>query len=875
MAPMFRIVIAPVAFLTLSLAHAQPVARNEWYRHAIVSAHCDNHSGPLGMGQSLDDLTRMFGSIPLSMIQVSAQSDGPATYPTKVNVNNPDLKGYDTPGTFKEITRKLGRKLCIYMSSDRRAPLLKLHPDWAVVNAEGQPDSIVVCERAHRDKTGFLYEAQIPQIREIIAKYDPDGLWFDGDYWYQNPCWCPRCLAEWKADTGLAEAPRNSGQPNWKRWTDWNWARYDEYRRAVAEAIHAASPKCVYTSNWSWAWTPDTPPDFVDTLSGDAWDVKSFQYTSMRWGAQERIPWDLMSYSCGYRQFNREHSLQRSLQEGAIALSAGGQWFVWGFAGGQVPPYGVEIARHCAQFACDRESALGSSVSLAQVAVLDSETTWKRGAGEPGADSRVGCVARDLQDCQYLTDIVNEETLRAHVARYKVVVAPESRFLAAETVAALTKFARDGGLVVLTGAALRGEGTPESAEVAALLGLTRTDPKPNAPATLDLGGEKQIVMNAWGVTPTTAEVLVRFADGSPALTRNKLGAGSVAYLATSDVHYPDDGMLALALRKLGVGPSYTVSGNGAAPIICTLRKRAGDIVLHAVDLSTRVDGKLTELDSSGFTEPSAEMGALEISFPVAKAPAKVTAVPTGTPVEARFANGILTVRLSAVQTHAAAILTGLTGSTGFMPADTPLPTATPHPSSAQVGVLIDEDFETAPVGGLPAAPWFNEQKGDAKIAVTDATAASGKRSLKLTDAPDSSFWPFFHRNVPAFRKGRARLSWDWKSDAGVFSQMELRYEGKGPGPAVYLDAKGNLTASGKTLLTVPPDTWFHVDVEFELGVGKPVYTVTVTFPGEAAHTFADIPNATEWFYRCDSVYFVGAGETAGSFYLDSVRMERF
>ena len=50
--------------------------------------------------------------------------------------------------------------------------------------------------------------------------------------------------------------------------------------------------------------------------------------------------------------------------------------------------------------------------------------------------------------------------------------------------------------------------------------------------------------------------------------------------------------------------------------------------------------------------------------------------------------------------------------------------------------------------------------------------------------------------------------------------------------------------------------------------------MSVTLPGHAAKTFADIPNATDWFYRCDSVYFVGSGETAGSFYLDNVRMER-
>ena len=274
-------------------------ARNEWYRDSVVNIHFDNHSSLLGQGQTVEQLVEALGTVPVSMIQVSAQSNGYATYPTSVGLNDPALGGWDTLAVFKEVARRLDLKLCIYMSVDRRPLELKEHPEFAAVGADGKPSVAgdpIVCQRPNREQKGYLYERFLPQIREIIAKYDPDGFWFDGDYILTRPCWCERCLSEWKQDTGT-EAPRDPGAPDWDRWVDWHYARYQEYLRLVAQAIHDASPKALYTSNWSWAWSPEPAPDFVDTLSGDAWRLSQVIAATSRWGAQQKTPWDIMSYA--------------------------------------------------------------------------------------------------------------------------------------------------------------------------------------------------------------------------------------------------------------------------------------------------------------------------------------------------------------------------------------------------------------------------------------------------------------------------------------------------------------------------------------------------------------------------------------------------
>jgi hypothetical protein len=849
--------------------------RNAWYRESIVNVHCDNHSALFGQTVPFDDLAAMWATAPVTMIQVSAQSNGYATYPTQVGLTNPGAQGYDTLRTFRDITRRQGKKLCVYMSVDRRPLELKEHPEWSGINAAGQPEingDPCVCQRPNREKKGYLYERFLPQIREIITRYDPDGLWFDGDYILTRPCWCPRCLKEWQADTGL-EAPRDASSPNWGRWVAWHEQRYREYRRLVAETIHTASPRALYTSNWSWAWTPEPAPDWVDTLSGDAWSVAQVQCVTQRWGAQ-KTPWDVMSYCTpAWRAFSHDYSLQRTLQEGALTMAAGGVWFVWSFGGGQVPPYGIEVTRDLAQWARDRQPALGESTSLSQVAVLDSETTWQAG-GESGMGSRVHNVARNLAECHVLTDIVNEETFREVGRRYAVAIVPEHRAVAPETLTALREFVARGGMLVLTGAALRGPGE-EPAAVAELLGLKRTPPADGRLARLDLGREKQFLSGPWQIEAGTAKVLARFTDGAPALTANAVGQGVVGYLATSLLQYPDDALMAGVLRALGKGPSYTVSGTGTAAVLCSLRQKPGQVVLHLIDLSARVNNAPADVDAPEYTDYNPALNNVTVTLPLPAAPARVRAAPTGAVARTDYRDGRLSVTIETMQTHAAVILeTDATPPLATLPADTPWPTAAFHVPNDRAGVLFADDFETIAVGAPPASPWVAENRGQTAIRVTDQTAAGGKRSLELVDTEGSSFWPFLHRSVAPFRRGKTRLAFDLRVDPSVECLVEVRYEGKGAGPAVRVDGDGKVTASGKLLTTVPTGAWNHFDITFALGVEKPSYAVAITAPGKEPQTFADLPYATEWFLRCDSVYFVGSGEKAGRFFLDNVVFER-
>jgi len=842
--------------------------RDAWYRGSVVNLHFDNHSDLLAQEVPREDLAAALASIPVGMVQVSGQSNRWATYPTAIGLDNPAANGYDTLAVFREITRAQGKKLCVYMSVDRRPDQLAAHPEWAAreaddkVSVNGEP---IVCQRPNRERKGYLYEQFLPQIKEIIAKYDPDGLWFDGDYILPRPCWCANCQKEWLAEMGRP-APREAAAVDWARWIGWHRERYREYRRVVAETIHQASPRCLYTTNWSWAWDPEPAPDFADTLSGDVGGFGQALRAAQRWGAQGK-PFDIMSHATpGARSLARTYSVQRTLQEGAVTMAHGGIWFLWPFGGGALPPYGVDTARHLAYYARDRQPALGQTTSLAQVAVLDSETSW-RAAGGTRSDGLAQDVARSLSEAHYLAEVVNEVTLRAAIGRYAVVFVPDQRQVAPETLTALSSFVQAGGTLLLTGGAMS-----EPAAAQALLGVKRVEPAAGALAKLTIGAEQYLMTNPWRLEPTTAKVVLKLADGQPALTSQPLGRGQVAVATATPRQYPDDGLGAELLRALGRGPSYRVDAGGDGAWLVTARRRPGQVVLHLCDLSARVNGVAADVDTAEYTDLNPPRNGVTVVMPLPAAPARIRAVPAGTLVTSSYANGLLRLTFNTLQTHAAAILDiEAERIAGALPADTARAGAAYHPADDRMGLLFSDDFDAVAAGQPPARPWAPEGRGAATVAIGEI---GGRGAVVFNEAAGSSYFPFLHRSVTPFRRGTARLRYDLRFEPGCESLMELRYEGKGPGPALRIDGAGRLTASGQDLGLLPAGVWHHFEVEFALGGEQPGYSVTVTSPGAEPRSVRGLKHATDWFFRCDSVYFVGSGEKPGRFWVDNVSLER-
>jgi len=204
------------------------------------------------------------------------------------------------------------------------------------------------------------------------------------------------------------------------------------------------------------------------------------------------------------------------------------------------------------------------------------------------------------------------------------------------------------------------------------------------------------------------------------------------------------------------------------------------------------------------------------------------------------------------------------------------PLELPPPAPPGPPLTFKIDFEKVPVGGKPPGAAFVqvEGKGDS-IAVTEEAAASGKRSLKITDAPGlaAAFNPHFFYN-PAHLDGVARFSFDLRVEEGavMFHEWRDKAQPYKVGPSLKVE-KGKLIVGGKPLLDLPAGKWAHFEIAAGLGKQSTgTWDLAATLPGEKPNEFKALKNhSAEW----KELHWLGFSSTATEkavFYLDNLEL---
>jgi len=186
-----------------------------------------------------------------------------------------------------------------------------------------------------------------------------------------------------------------------------------------------------------------------------------------------------------------------------------------------------------------------------------------------------------------------------------------------------------------------------------------------------------------------------------------------------------------------------------------------------------------------------------------------------------------------------------------------------------------QDFESDPLGATPDEAHVSlEGKGDS-IGVTEETAASGKRSLKVVDAPGQSrrYEPHFYF-APGHKTGTTRCAFDVRLETGAEFYHEWR-DSSNPyrvGPSLWM-ANGKLSVAGKPLLDVPLGQWMHVEISAGLGVSaKGTWDLVVTLPGASPQRFEHLSCDPAW-KELDWLGFVSNADAKTVFYLDNLALE--
>jgi hypothetical protein len=199
----------------------------------------------------------------------------------------------------------------------------------------------------------------------------------------------------------------------------------------------------------------------------------------------------------------------------------------------------------------------------------------------------------------------------------------------------------------------------------------------------------------------------------------------------------------------------------------------------------------------------------------------------------------------------------------------------PYVVPAAEPLSVRDDFEsTGTTPFLNLATLDQEGRKDL-ITVTEATAASGKRSLKFQDVPGlkAAYNPHLYWD-PQYRKGRGRLAYAIRLEPGANVLCEWRDQ-SGPyqtGPSVQFRDRA-VYSRGQKLADLPENTWVRVEMSAPLGRSDSRWELTLTLAGAGPRPFKDLPCDAGW-KETRWVGFSSLATDRVAFYLDDVEMEQ-
>ncbi len=115
----------------------------------------------------------------------------------------------------------------------------------ALGGTTGAPAGEKMCPRSP-----YLDELMIPQMMELIDRYEVDGFWMDGDLWAAEPCYCRRCRTAFTRGDGIAEPPTEPGDPNWAALVELHAREFRAVRHALLRRRPRHKPGVLVCSNW-------------------------------------------------------------------------------------------------------------------------------------------------------------------------------------------------------------------------------------------------------------------------------------------------------------------------------------------------------------------------------------------------------------------------------------------------------------------------------------------------------------------------------------------------------------------------------------------------------------------------------------------------
>jgi len=187
-------------------------------------------------------------------------------------------------------------------------------------------------------------------------------------------------------------------------------------------------------------------------------------------------------------------------------------------------------------------------------------------------------------------------------------------------------------------------------------------------------------------------------------------------------------------------------------------------------------------------------------------------------------------------------------------------------------VPVNDNFEHDAVGQPPSGPEVHTEKKGDSIVVTEETAAEGRRSVKITDAPGlkNSWNPHLCWKVD-YAKGNIENSFYLRVEKASMVDFEWRdwSEGNYKTAAHFAIRDAKLKLDNGISLDLPEGQWVHFGVTGVAGKGNAgKWTLTVKVSGQEPREYKDLPYSNPDFVKLTWVGFISNATDKTSFFLD-------
>ncbi len=532
----------------------------DWYRNAFFILHIDHHTRehmPVGQDADPAETERRVQSCDPDVLQIHAKGrPGWTTYPTEVGYTPPHLQR-DVMKVWKDMADRLGKPFSAYYNIGRDTEIMLRKPQFNRLDAGGAPYANMLCYQS-----GVVEEYLWPQIREVIASYDPDGFWFDGSAFTVNVCYCDACVALWRTLSDLP-VPRAPNSPGWDQFKEMHRDIYRRFVHETAKMVHELSPGCLVSFNLAYtSIMPERPDPGMAYLSRDVANGVDALSLQAAFVDGQDIPFDFMTAVWHHDEQQKMHPKpdEQLRQEVAVILSKGGKYSAWDNPtdGSGLHEDHLKLLDRLAPWLKARRDWCLHTKNRPDVSVLysaDSFYAEHRARTDVfpfrGSWNVMTSVCDALDSRHVLYDVIPDWRLEESRVEGKVLIVENLFSLTAERTAAMKRYVEDGGILLATGQTPLTGGPP----MRELLGIESI-------GTHSLTGSfKMRGSSSEPVAGTMAASLYRVKEKDATVLRTAIPAATGA-VRTSDWSAEDvvpEAMPLLTMRDIGKGRAFYCS----------------------------------------------------------------------------------------------------------------------------------------------------------------------------------------------------------------------------------------------------------------------------------------------------------------------------